>query len=516
MDDDLSRATRSAVVDSRLWLVAYDERALEPSCTGTDLRTSGCATMRLATPTPLMRYLPIVVSSAVCAFAPPVAAQTHRASAGAHPPLGATPRFCCPGNPYDFSAVDALLLANLPDLSGHVAVILRQDGVDLHRFQAGDIGYDTKTRLASFTKTISAGVVLAVRDEGALTLGERLGDALPLFESNGLGDPTIVDAFGMRHGITTPAPYEIQPFYTLAQSVTLIGLNGSLAFAPGTQLGYEGSGMQTVGRIVELRTGESWEDVARARIFDRCAMPGADYQQFAPNPAIAGGLRSSAKETIRYAQMIVDRGWFAGERVLSDASIEQMFTNATRGLPVHATPWPASHPLYPYGVDPDYGFGTWILAENPATQHVEEIVGAGAWGSFVWIDRRRGLTAVLITDVPAGSQGALDPALGLFAIARQQVEARQSKDLAAAPEGAAVRLHWLPASGSRGSRVYGSSAAIRDVFDLRAAVLLGSTQSNELLVPAFAHYAVTSEFDALENTALVPGSNSIAASTSGG
>lgn len=463
-----------------------------------------------------MRHLSIVVSSAACALAPSVAAQTHQASAGAHAPLRTTSRVCCPGNPYDFSAADALLLANLSDLSGHVAVIVRQDGLDLHRFQIGDIGYETKTRLASFTKTISAGVVLAVRDAGALALGERLGDALPLFESNGLGDPTIVDAFGMRHGIETPAPYEIQPFYTLAQSVTLIGINGFLAFTPGTQLGYEGSGMQTVGRIVELRTGAIWEDVARTRIFDRCAMPSADYQQFAPNPAIAGGLRSSAAETIRYAQMIVDRGWYAGERVLSDASVEQLFTNATRDLPVHATPWPASHALYPYGVDPDYGFGTWILAEHPATEHVEEIVGAGAWGSFMWIDRRRGLTAVLITDVPAGSQGALDSALGLFAIARQQVEARQSKDLVAAMEGAAVRLHWQPAQSSRGSRVYGSSVAIRDVFDLRAAVLLGSTSSNELVVPAFAYYAVTSEFDALENTALVPGSNSIAASGSGG
>ncbi len=147
------------------------------------------------------------------------------------------------GTPYDFSSANSLLNRALPSLSGHVAVIVRQDGTELYRFQAGDIAYGTKTRLASFTKTISAGVVLALRDQGLLALNERLGDTFPLFQVNGLGDTTIVDAFGMRHGIETPAPYEIQPFYTLAQSVTLIGLNGTLAFQPGTELGYEGSGM---------------------------------------------------------------------------------------------------------------------------------------------------------------------------------------------------------------------------------------------------------------------------------
>jgi CubicO group peptidase (beta-lactamase class C family) len=268
--------------------------------------------------------------------------------------------------------------------------------------------------------------------------------------------------------------------------------------------------MQTVGRIAELRTGQTWEQIASTRIFDRCAMPTADYQEFAPNPAVAGGMRGSADETIRYAQMVVDRGWYAGQRVLSDASIEQLFTNATRDLPVHASPWPVAHPLYPYGADPDYGFGTWILAENPATQHVEEIVGAGAWGSLMWIDRRRGLTAVLITDVPAGTQGSLDAALGLFAIARKLVESEQARNLVALHEGASIRLRWERGAGSIGSRLYGSTKPIRDLFDLRTAVVLGQTVADTLLVPVYPHYAVTTVFARLENTALVPRRNSVA------
>jgi CubicO group peptidase (beta-lactamase class C family) len=409
--------------------------------------------------------------------------------------------------PYDFSAATALLTSELPQLQNRVAVIVRQDGRDIYRYQFGTIDYNTKSRLASFTKTLSAGVILALRDEGLLGLDERIGDALPLFEAEGLGDPTILDCFGMRHGIQTEVAYEIDRRYTLAQSVTLIGLNGTLQFPPASALAYEGIGMQVVGRIGELRTGQSWEQFARSRIFDRCDMPQSDYGQFSPNPAIAGGARSSAEETIRFAQMVMDGGLYDGVRVLSPASVEQLFTNSTYQLPVEATPWPETNPRYPYGQSPDYGFGTWIFAQNPASLHVEEIVGAGAWGSFIWLDRRRGLTAVLITDVPVGSRASSDASLGLFAIARVQADQHQAAGLAAWPQPSSVQLEWLGAAGATGYRVYASAAPIRNVYDLRAAQRLVQTTATDYLAPPVAYYAVTAVFDEHENLALTPQSN---------
>jgi hypothetical protein len=48
------------------------------------------------------------------------------------------------------------------------------------------------------------------------------------------------------------------------------------------------------------------------------------------------------------------------------------------------------------------------------------------------------------------------------------------------------------------------------VFDLRDATFLGEISTPSTLVPRFDHYAVTAAFDSLENTALVPGGNSVA------
>jgi CubicO group peptidase (beta-lactamase class C family) len=416
--------------------------------------------------------------------------------------------------PYDFADLDALLNAELTNLNGNVTVLISQNGVEVYRFQAGDIDEDTRTRLASFTKTISAGVILSLADDGTLDLTQSIGDALPQFAANGLGEATLLDCWAMRHGIEPLQPYHRSPNVTLEQSVHLIAATGTQVFPPATRLGYDGAGMQATGLIATQRTGLDWESLARARIFDRCAMPQADYQQFDPNPAVAGGLRSTARETMNYAQMILDGGVFDGQRVLSENAVETMFTNFTRDLPVYFSPFDAGDPDYPYGQDPDYGFGTWVFAQNPGTGHVEEILGAGAWGSFIWIDRRRSLTAVLITDVMPTTQASRPAAFGTFGIARAQVETNQVTDLTASARGPDIRLVWRPAAGSLSTRVYASETPIRDVFDLRDATVVAQVSSvggttGAAVVPAASFYAVTAVFPDLENTALVPGGNSL-------
>ncbi len=413
------------------------------------------------------------------------------------------------GQVYDTSGLDALLAAELGSLRGHVAVQIRQDGREVYRFQAGDIGHATEVHLASFTKTLSAAVVLSLVDEGRLSLDERLGAIFPNFESNGVGGATILDCFGMRHGIRTPVAYEIDRRYTLAQSVLLIGATGVQAFPPGSALEYDGPGMQAVGRVCELRGLRSWGTLARERIFLPCDMPGADYLEFDPNPAIAGGARSSADETIRFAQMVIDGGVYNAVRVLSESSVERLFTNSTFGLPVTGSPFPPSHPGYPYGEQPDYGFGDWILAQNPDSGHVEEIVGAGAWGSFIWMDRRRGLTAVLITDVPAGTQASVEAALGIFSLMRAEVEAHQVSGIGVSVVGLDAEVSWTVPPGALGVRLYGNDEPIRDVFDLRAAAVLGEFTGGGATVVPYAYYAATAVFPESENVALVPGGNAI-------
>lgn len=411
---------------------------------------------------------------------------------------------------YDFNPATALLQSELPRMFGRAAVIVRQGGKDIFTFQSGSIGFDTRTRMASLTKTISAGVMLDLVEDGVLAMDERLGGAFPaLFESRGIGDPTVLDCWAMRHGLESPIAYQHNRNYTHVESVVATARDAFEVFRPGEKLGYNGLCMQVASYIGVQRTGHPWEVLAQDRLFGPLGMNTSDFGQFTPNPGVAGGMRSSALDVMAYAEMVIDGGWTGPLRLLEAPSIERLFTNHTRGLPVHGTPFPASHPSYPYGVAPDYAFGSWVLAEDPVTEHVEEIVGAGAWGSFVWIDRRRGLTAVLITDVPAGSQRSLNAGLGLMAVARTAVEAEQASGLAGATMGNQVLLTWSMPAASRLDTVVGSHEPIRDIFDLRAADALGRSRTGRLLVERYPYYAVTSELRQVHNTALVPGRNAI-------
>jgi hypothetical protein len=249
--------------------------------------------------------------------------------------------------------------------------------------------------------------------------------------------------------------------------------------------------------------------MAKTYIFDRCNMPGADFKQFDPNPAVAGGMRSSADEIMNYAAMVMSEGVFGTQQVLSANSIERLFTNSTLDLPVHFTPFPQQSDLYPYGNEPDYGFGAWILAQNPTTGHVEEIAGAGAWGSYVWIDRRRELTATLITDVPALSQSSFPAAMGLFEIARAQIDGAQVQGITATPAGGSTLLQWQKPANARGALLYGSNQPIRNIYQLRDAQLVGRTAFEQATVPTFPYYAATARYASIENRALTPGENTV-------
>jgi len=416
---------------------------------------------------------------------------------------------------YDLSAATALLDSELPNLLGNVVVLVHQGPHEVFRYRAGTLTADTQVRLASLTKTVSAAVVLALQDEGRLQVGETLGATLgglvPGFGTPGLGQPTLLDCFSMRSGIESPQPFEWLPLFDLAQSVRRVGATAALAFPPGAQLAYEGSGMQCTGYVCELRLGLPWGDLAESRIFAPTGMTRSDYLYFDPNPAVAGGMRGSADDLARFGRMVLAGGMSGATRVLSEGAVTQLFTNGTRGLPVFRTPFPATHPDYPHGVDPDYGFGGWVLAEHPQTQHVEEIVGAGAFGSFIWLDRRRGLSAVLVTDLPAagGGQGSLDAALGLYRILRQATESEQVAALCAAHQGPTVRLTWRSPVRARFTQLYGSTQPIRDTADLRAATLLGRVRGESADVAPFAHYAALAELRPITNLALVPGANSL-------
>ncbi|MEW6332422.1 MAG: serine hydrolase domain-containing protein [Pseudomonadota bacterium] len=328
---------------------------------------------------------------------------------------------------YDFTAVDTLLSTSLSQFNGQVYVAFKRGDDLLYEFSAGSVDQNTVFGIASATKWISGAVILALAEQGYFSLDDPVGMYLPIFATQGKGHFTIRHAFSMSSGLFDATRPHTNPNLTLEESVNFIALNTPFIFSPpGSAIAYDGKQMQVVGRIAEVVTGKDWRTIAREQLFDKCGMNHTNYDVFGTNPAVAGGISTTASDYLIFLKMVMDGGVCNGVRVLAPESIREMFTNQTNNAPVVETPWPSNHPDFPYGNDDlRYGFGAWILAENPDTHIVEELTSPGAWGTFPWADQRRNLYGVIFTYIPVdqgGFQSVLDTQLAVLRETRNIID----------------------------------------------------------------------------------------------
>ncbi|MBI3879356.1 MAG: beta-lactamase family protein [Verrucomicrobia bacterium] len=304
---------------------------------------------------------------------------------------------------YDFAAVTGLLQSNLNLYGTNVLMLLYQRDAPVYSFQAGTLATNSRRGIASASKLLSGTIVLALAERGYFQLDDPIKLYLPSFTnfvSNGYnkGDITIRQCFAMTSGLygASNANYDTDATLTLAQSVDLIATNIPVVFVPGTQLAYDGNGMQVVGRICEIVTGTDWRTLATNVLFQPLGMTNSDYNFFGlNNPAIAGGARSSVEDYQRFLRMVLNNGALPdGRAFLSSRAVQVFFTNQTFGLPEYYSPWPVST-NFAYNQRPDYDMGSWALAQNPTNGVVEEVSSPGAFGTWPWVDRRRNLRGVI-------------------------------------------------------------------------------------------------------------------------
>ncbi len=308
-----------------------------------------------------------------------------------------------PARSYDFSAVIELLEENLASYSGGVFVQVHQHDAEIFTFQGGgEVGPGSHLRMGSASKWLSSAIVLRLAERGLLRLDDRIGDYLPIFDLHGKGDVTIRQCFAMNSGLyETEVDYETAPLLTLAEAADLIAVFTPIVFPPGTQLAYEGDGMEVVGRIAEVVTGKDWRTLADEELAQPLGLADLEFDLFPVNPGVPGGARTSPADYQRFLRMVLREGLADdGSRYLGRASVREWFTNQTAGLPEYDSPWPP-YP-YPYGARPDYGHGAWVLAQDPETGRVEEVTSPGVFGTFPWVDARRGLTGVIAMDAAGG------------------------------------------------------------------------------------------------------------------
>ncbi|MEU2064611.1 serine hydrolase domain-containing protein [Streptomyces sp. NPDC013455] len=140
-------------------------------------------------------------------------------------------------------------------------------------------------RIGSITKTFTAVLVMRLRDEGLLDLGDPLEKHLP---GTGVGEATIAELLAHTAGLAaeSPAPWWERTPGSLRPALSDVLGERPLLHPVGRRHHYSNSGYTVLGALVEEVRGAPWEQVLRAEILEPLGLHRTGVR---PEPPHAGG-----------------------------------------------------------------------------------------------------------------------------------------------------------------------------------------------------------------------------------
>lgn len=307
---------------------------------------------------------------------------------------------------------------------------------------------DTLFRMASCTKPVTGVAIMMLVEEGKIRLSDPVSKFIPEFKGMKVAvqrepeaevqlipaerEITIRDLMTHTSGLGSGGlgnrraaqgstwPGESETLATLIPRLARMPLD----FHPGTRWRYSGlAGIDTLGRIVEVASGQTYDEFLKRRLFEPLGMAdttfvvtdamkdrmatiyrgtekGLEKSGFTLRfPATyfsgAGGLISSAADYYRFAQMLVNRGVLDGKRILSPRAIQLMSSD-------HVGDMIAGQLGRPKGM----GFGLTVeVVVDPVRAGSFRSKGSfgwdGAFGTHFWVDPQEQLVAVFLIQTSA-------------------------------------------------------------------------------------------------------------------
>ncbi|MCS7025926.1 MAG: beta-lactamase family protein [Bryobacteraceae bacterium] len=300
---------------------------------------------------------------------------------------------------------------------------------------------DSIFQIMSMTKPVCATAIMMLVEEGRLALHDPVEKYLPEFRGQmmvaareegrvRLEKPkrpvTVRDLMTHTSGMTGPPP-SLAELYTrmdwsLADAVRIFAQQ-PLEFEPGTRWLYSNTGIATLGRLVEVASGMSFEKFLEARIFQPLGMKdsflfppadkldrivvvhsvvngkivdapatilGGDSRKFRSGARYSApefGMYSTASDLATFYNMLRAGGVHGGARLLSKTSVQVMTALHTGDLKA--------------GHNPGCGFGLgWEVTKEPAGTLNLMSVGSyghgGAFGTHGWVDPAKDLVGVFL------------------------------------------------------------------------------------------------------------------------
>ena len=361
-------------------------------------------------------------------------------------------------------------------IPGAVVLVANKDGIlDLEAVGYADLAAKKPMRtdslfwLASMTKSITCTLLMMLVDDGKVNVDDPVAKYLPEFKDQLLavkvdkpatGPDGAIQGYMIKDAKTgdTGGPLKkpdhvmkVRDLLTHMSGISPVKLPGQitgkdyvplreavegyakfpLVFDPGSRYAYSNHGMDTVGRIIEVASGMSYQDFMDTRLLKPLGMKDTTFwpndeqvsrlaNGYEPDdkthrlkevntigffhyplsnpkrqPWPAGGLFSTATDISIFCRMLLNGGVYEGRHYLSLKSEQEMTSTQTGDI------------LNKGRNEDGYGFGWQTVSKLHKTD--AGLAGpfghGGAYGTEMWIDPHAGYTTVFMVQMEGGLAG---------------------------------------------------------------------------------------------------------------
>lgn len=341
-----------------------------------------------------------------------------------------------------FTKVDNWLDNNISELGGRAVVLIYKDGKIIYSKEKNEISrkqkfgakwlakktgkdadlsnfnIDTKQRIASCSKWLTAALAMTFVDEGNLNLEDTIGKFLPVMTAHNKGKIKVwhclshltgikqIGVAAAMNGSDDDNGDEVPKKMSLKEKLEKLATkkdNGwktmqeaidSIAAAPmegepGKTFHYGNAGLQIIAAILEKISNKDFETLFQERIAKPLQMKNTDFGNVKV-PLAAGGAYSTPNDYLNFLQMILNEGMFNDKQIISKNSIIEMQKNrVAKDAKVLYSPAEAGN----WG----YGFGEWVMDDATGNKRSKAITSPGLFGTFPWVDNDKKYCAILFT-----------------------------------------------------------------------------------------------------------------------
>ena len=327
-------------------------------------------------------------------------------------------------------------------MPGAVVLVARHGRVVLHQAMgARESGKDAMTKdtlfdLESNTKVLATAIsYMLLVERRVVSLGDPIAKFLPNFATNGKEHVTLRDMLryssGLPIDINLPGAPNLADVPSPSALWTLME-ETPLEYPTGTKVEYSDLTYRLLGHTFEAITGQNLQQFAKANVWSKLGMTRTTYNPLdngftvsdtaATGPGswnlrigtirgvveddfdwvmggIVGcdGLFSTARDVAVFLQMILNDGSYGGAKIVSPSTVRTMTADQTAQVNETVDVDPISNLLFTHK---GYGWELWTHRFSSGGMRLTpgSFGKAGGAGTFFWVDRRRDLFGVFLTN----------------------------------------------------------------------------------------------------------------------